>query len=373
VRELQQRLKEAEQNKEMSAELKIKNKQQEEELARIDREKAEQQQKYDTLSKDLKAVGSRHSDNQKRMAATESLSRNLVVRLNGLSKDVVQLKDSQKQVKSDCDGQLRYIADRFPILKGRMEMLVSEIDHIETKHREIGEERKRLHNLVLELKGNIRVFVRVRPISQKEQETEPKETTITFAEDSKVSVWSEEQSRRKWFEFDQCFKTNSSNRQVFEEVKPLAISVLDGYNVCIFAYGQTGSGKTYTMSGTDRDPGLNVLTLKELFRISTERKLDIETKMTIMVTEIYNEMIKDLLGGKNTLSKKLDVKINADGTTTVPGLTETAVGSVEEVLKCMEQAQANRTTMQTDMNDESSRSHSIVQVKTVVTHKKDAA
>lgn len=89
-----------------------------------------------------------------------------------------------------------------------------------------------------------------------------------------------------------------------------------------------------------------------------------------MVSEIYNETIKDLLGGEKTKGK-LDVKQNPDGTHTVPNLTDIPVTSVEEVMKCMEQAQANRTTMSTDMNEESSRSHSIVQVKTVAIHKQD--
>ena len=35
--------------------------------------------------------------------------------------------------------------------------------------------------------------------------------------------------------------------QVFEEVRALVTSCIDGFNVCIFAYGQTGSGKTFTM------------------------------------------------------------------------------------------------------------------------------
>ena len=35
--------------------------------------------------------------------------------------------------------------------------------------------------------------------------------------------------------------------QVFDAVKAVATSVLDGYNVCIFAYGQTGAGKTFTV------------------------------------------------------------------------------------------------------------------------------
>merc|ERR1719428_2574682 len=105
----------------------------------------------------------------------------------------------------------------------------------------------------------------------------------------KIAVFEESNGRRKWFEFDKAFPPTVSQAEVFEEVKPLATSVLDGYNVCIFAYGQTGSGKTYTMSGSKENPGLNTRTLKELFRICEDRKVDTSTKMTISVTEIYNE------------------------------------------------------------------------------------
>lgn len=66
------------------------------------------------------------------------------------------------------------------------------------------------------------------------------------------------QIRDKKFEFDKVFKPEAGqgkllrvfltfSEEVFNEVKPLVCSVLDGFNVCIFAYGQTGSGKSYTM------------------------------------------------------------------------------------------------------------------------------
>lgn len=371
--ELKQQLQEAEKSgQELGATLKAQNKQQEQELARIEKETEDFKRKHETLAKDLKSIERRHSDNEQRLAATEGLSRNLVSSLQTLHKEVGKLRHTQKEARSDCDTQLRYITDRFPILKERIGNMMQEIEHLEEKHREIGEERKKLHNLVLELKGNIRVFVRVRPLWEREKALETSDTpTTSFSEDSKVAIWSEEQARKKWFEFDACFTPKSTNEGVFEEVKALATSVLDGYNVCIFAYGQTGSGKTYTMGGVPTDPGLNVRTLRELFKIKQQRSRDVECKLSIMVSEIYNEMIKDLLGGKTTMSKKLDVKQNSDGTATVPGLTEIPVDTVEEVLKCMEDAQANRTVMQTDMNDESSRSHSIVQVKTVCKHFKD--
>lgn len=58
------------------------------------------------------------------------------------------------------------------------------------------------------------------------------------------------------FDFDSCFDKYSSQEQVFEDVKMLLQSAMDGFNVCIFAYGQTGSGKTFTIQGTDDNPGI---------------------------------------------------------------------------------------------------------------------
>ena len=42
---------------------------------------------------------------------------------------------------------------------------------------------------------------------------------------------------------------NSSQTDLFNSVKDIALSVLDMNNVCIFAYGSTGSGKTFSMQG----------------------------------------------------------------------------------------------------------------------------
>lgn len=260
---------------------------------------------------------------------------------------------------------MRTLADSFPPLTGAVQNIGASTTNLLERYQEVAEERKKLHNLVLELKGNIRVFVRVRPISEKEKAAESSgEATITFAEDCKVSVFDSNQSRRKWFEFDKAFPPKTSQQEVFEEVKPLATAVLDGYNVCIFAYGQTGSGKTFTMTGSEANPGLNTRVLTELFRLRDERKQETDMNISLMVTEIYNETIKDLFNPEST-KKKLDVKQDTDGSNTVPGLTELEVNSVEDVLKAMKEAQGNRTVMSTDMNEESSRSHSIVQVKTV--------
>ena len=70
-------------------------------------------------------------------------------------------------------------------------------------------------------------------------------------------------------------------KQVFEDTKPIITSCVDGYNVCIIAYGQTGSGKTYTMMGPPNNPGVNIRSMEELFRIMTERE---NTQFTMTVS-----------------------------------------------------------------------------------------
>lgn len=124
--------------------------------------------------------------------------------------------------------------------------------------------RRKLHNQVQELKGNIRVFARVRPALPHEQsnpagladiaygdertaaETGQSHLTITSKSESATG---REREQVLAFQFDQIFQPKDGQKEVFEEISMLAQSVLDGYNVCIFAYGQTGSGKSWTMEG----------------------------------------------------------------------------------------------------------------------------
>lgn len=84
----------------------------------------------------------------------------------------------------------------------------------------------------------------------------------------------------------------------------MVISVLDGYNVCIFAYGQTGTGKTFTMEGTEKNRGVNYRTLEQLFEIANERRETFTYNISVSVLEVYNEQIRDLLDTSPQSSKK---------------------------------------------------------------------
>lgn len=90
---------------------------------------------------------------------------------------------------------------------------------------------------------------------------------------------------------------------MFADAAPLVISVLDGYNVCIFAYGQTGTGKTFTMEGTEQNRGVNYRTLEKLFETAKERRETFSYNISVSVLEVYNEQIRDLLATSSTSKK----------------------------------------------------------------------
>ena len=107
---------------------------------------------------------------------------------------------------------------------------------LESKLREQESLRRALHNTIQELKGNIRVFCRVRPAA-----AEAPRAIEASGHDAKLQL--SHASSTHDFSFDKVFGASASQPQIFEEVDGLVQSSLDGYKVCIFAYGQTGSGK----------------------------------------------------------------------------------------------------------------------------------
>ncbi|CAN1745770.1 Kinesin-like protein KIN-14L [Linum perenne] len=198
-------------------------------------------------------------------------------------------------------------------------------------------ENRILYNMVQDLKGNIRVYCRVRPSF-----TAGASSAINFVGDdgSLVIVDPSKPTKdgRRHFLFNQVFGPTASQEDVFDNVQPLIRSVMDGYNVCIFAYGQTGSGKTYTMSGppggSTKELGINYQALNDLFQIFgflTEHTLEIRS-----------------CAGEDGL--------------TLPDATVLPVTSTSDVLKLMKLGEVNRVVSYTAMNNRSSRSHSVLTV-----------
>jgi len=218
------------------------------------------------------------------------------------------------------------------------------------------EKRRKLHNLVQELKGNIRVYTRVRPLAAHEEGS-----CISFPAPDEIRIVNEETGTKKTWMFNMVLKENATQASLFDGVRDLVTSMLDGYNVCIFAYGQTGSGKTHSMQGTKDSPGIYMRTFNELFKVAGDRVgWKIELKGAIV--EVYNDEIRDLLADPNDPRKpKLQVKQGKDGNY-VPGLVQRQVQSPQEVDDLLTTGSKNRTVACTDMNSHSSRSHLLVQI-----------
>jgi kinesin family protein C1 len=111
-------------------------------------------------------------------------------------------------------------------------------------------QRRKLHNLIQELRGNIRVFARVRPFLPSDgteyENGSGNRIIVTNNETNSIRICRTNEENRledHTFSFDKIFGQSSSQESVFQEVSEFVQSALDGYNVCLFSYGQTGSGK----------------------------------------------------------------------------------------------------------------------------------
>ncbi|KAG0521771.1 hypothetical protein BDA96_08G190100 [Sorghum bicolor] len=237
-----------------------------------------------------------------------------------------------------------------------------EFKDLKEKFNEEAKERKDLYNKIIELKGNIRVFCRCRPLNA-EEIAEGASSAIDFdsAKDGELIVRGHVSSK-KVYKFDSVFSPEEDQEKVFEKTAPYAISVLDGFNVCIFAYGQTGTGKTFTMEGIEGARGVNYRTLEELFRIIKEREGTFQYEITVSVLEVYNEQIHDLLltgSQPGATTKRLEVRQVAEGVHHVPGLVEARVTNMNEAWEVLQTGSKARVVGSTNANEHSSRSHCI--------------
>ncbi|KAK3818938.1 MAG: putative kinesin family protein [Benniella sp.] len=236
--------------------------------------------------------------------------------------------------------------------------------------------RRRLHNTIQELKGNIRVFCRVRPVTTAENASKAETNSalikypdqegreIEFAH-AKESATGSQIEKTYPFTFDKVFQPTSTQDDVFEEISQLVQSALDGYHVCIFAYGQTGSGKTFTMEGplnaTLESKGMIP---RSVFQIYENAKA-LESKgwtytMEGQYVEIYNETINDLLGNDGLDSnKKHEIRHGPNGKTTITDITTVVLTSPEKVAAILKKAAHARSVGATQMNERSSRSHCV--------------
>ncbi|XP_043510969.1 kinesin heavy chain isoform X1 [Frieseomelitta varia] len=203
---------------------------------------------------------------------------------------------------------------------------------------------------------SIKVVCRFRPLNDSEEKAGSK-FIVKFpsgGEDNCISIGG------KVYLFDKVFKPNATQDKVYNEAaRSIVTDVLAGYNGTIFAYGQTSSGKTHTMEGVIGDPnkqGIIPRIVNDIFNHIYGMEENLEFHIKVSYFEIYMDKIRDLL---DVSKVNLSVHEDKNRVPFVKGATERFVSSPEEVFEVIEEGKSNRHIAVTNMNEHSSRSHSV--------------
>lgn len=297
-----------------------------------------------------------------------------------------ELNELKQSNKSKLDNS-RDILEKIALLKESILSKTDEISRLELdiddKNKEIiknnqelyqeEEIRRKYHNKLQELKGNIRVFCRVRPPLKSEDgneiidiqvpDNDEEEQEIEIIDPRMVQSFNSNtinvnnNKKSSNFKFDKVFQMNSTNSEIFDEISQLVQTAIYGYNVCIFAYGQTGSGKTYTMSNPD---GMIPRAIDQIFEICSKLNQNNNWNHKIYgeFLEIYNENINDLLDLNN--NKKYEIRHDlVNEKTSITELTKIELTSSKMMKDVLRKVYENRSIAETKVNERSSRSHSV--------------
>ncbi|KAK2917397.1 hypothetical protein Q8A73_004143 [Channa argus] len=199
----------------------------------------------------------------------------------------------------------------------------------------------------------VRVMCRFRPLNEAEI-TRGDKYIPKFKDDDTVVITG------KPYVFDRVLPPNTTQEHVYDQcAKQIVKDVLGGYNGTIFAYGQTSSGKTHTMEGKLHNPqlmGIIPRIAHDIFDHIYSMDENLEFHIKVSYFEIYLDKIRDLLDVSKT---NLAVHEDKNRVPYVKGCTERFVSSPEEVMDVIDEGKANRHVAVTNMNEHSSRSHSI--------------
>eukprot|EP00929_Paragymnodinium_shiwhaense_P037390 TRINITY_DN1992_c1_g2_i1.p1 TRINITY_DN1992_c1_g2~~TRINITY_DN1992_c1_g2_i1.p1 ORF type:complete len:841 (-),score=314.89 TRINITY_DN1992_c1_g2_i1:95-2617(-) len=212
----------------------------------------------------------------------------------------------------------------------------------------------------------VKVVVRVRPLNSKERNDGREKIVLMDCSRGVAMLKKPGGSERdvKDFTFDNVFDESMSQQQIFEETAlDIIDSVMDGFNGTIFAYGQTGAGKSHTMTGPENaPPELRGLLPRSFCHVFTSMSSDPGIKYLVRGSflEIYNEEIRDLLS--RNPKDRCELKDHPNSGVYVKDLSAFVVSSAEEMEQVLTAGLNNRSVSATQMNETSSRSHSIFMI-----------
>jgi len=328
-------------------------------------------------------------------------------KLSNITDEKKSLAEELQRTKDDVFEAVTNLIDQVHILKSCLENAKTTIkdsldqkqacvDRLESNERKflgeirlLNECRRNLHNphnRVMQLSGNIRVFVRVRPLIPIEQKfpqdhastsvpslsllaSRPSSRgphcdslgnsaamfqTISFPDEEAIDVTQPPKylicGNKTWrYYFDRVFGPSHTQEDVWTASEPLIQSAVDGFPVCMFAYGQTGSGKTHTMIGDKENPGLIPRSVKKVFNAKREMEMNPKFCVSIKVEllEISKHEVRDLLDTRSGPDGQLiELRVNSKTT----GNILASPDDQDQVAKILELAQRRRCMKATESN-----------------------
>ena len=260
----------------------------------------------------------------------------------------------------------------------------------------------------------LKVVVRIRPFLSNENSSN---TGLDIDSDNSQKIVISKSLKKFEATFDKILSQKSTQKDMFNFIKPCMNYIKKGINCTILAYGQTGSGKTYTMFGgewaindksTDYEKRKKFNKDKYNFILNEELTIDpfsntngiipnlimnlfqsygsYNTNDSITITcsyiQIYNEQVYDLLVdeeenkeekkkfnlvsrvGRNVAEKPikqtpLKIKYDKLNGVIIEGVNEIRTPTFYDIFELLRQGEINRKIRQTRRNEMSSRSHTI--------------
>ena len=241
----------------------------------------------------------------------------------------------------------------------------------------------------------IKVFVRIRPSVDDQKQDSSDDLSTNFEYDATKNEF---RMKKKIYAIDGILAPNTQQSEVYHRVATDQINAfLQGFNTTIFAYGQTGSGKTHTIFGPDmslhsfeshslqstptksqlnpKNSDKNISNIRSLFGLVPRCFINIfETlqssnhikkhQMDISCVEVYNTTLRDLFQPSNSKNLKIREDIKSKKFF-VEHLREERIQTCEELLLFIKRIQLNRAVSSTNMNQTSSRSHVLLQLRVI--------
>ncbi|XP_020226348.1 kinesin-like protein KIN-13A [Cajanus cajan] len=208
--------------------------------------------------------------------------------------------------------------------------------------------------------AKIKVVVRKRPLNKKELAKKEDDIVTVYdnayltVHEPKLKVDLTAYVEKHEFCFDAVLDENVTNDEVYRvTVEPIIPTIFERTKATCFAYGQTGSGKTYTMQPLPLRAAEDLV--RQLHRPVYRNQ---RFKLWLSYFEIYGGKLFDLLSDR----KKLCMREDGRQQVCIVGLQEFEVSDVQIVKDFIEKGNAARSTGSTGANEESSRSHAILQL-----------